>query len=330
MINRPQPIKYFESEPNLVSQIRNIYLNIKPTKKRSGPTPIATAEPVVRLIREFSRLNPLGTTRDNKEIYLCEFSDCPAILREIGRLREITFREIGEGTNLERDLDKFDEYYKHLVLWDTVEHKIVGAYRLGIYKDIARLKSSRSLYTETLFNFQPEMKRYLNQTIELGRSFIRKEYQGKNSLDYLWQGIGKLMASRQDLRYFMGPVTISADIPSDLTQQLIYHFDHFYADNNNLASAKKPFRLLESRRHQLESAHSGMNQKGSFQLIQKSFSEQNQKIPVLFKQYTSLFESNGVKVIDFSIDPDFGNCIDGLFIADINRLKPEKKARYVK
>ena len=329
MINADQSLPQLFSDNNLIEKLQNYLYEIDQEPEAPVQQPIAEEEPKSRLIKEISSLEPLGTTRDQKQIYLCHYFETPSILNEIGRQREITFRAVGEGTGKPRDLDEFDKYYRHLVLWDKDHSRIVGAYRVGIAADIMASPLNTGLYTQTLFNFLPSISQILPQTIELGRSYVHPDYQGKNSLDYLWQGIGQLMNSRPELRYFLGPVTVSAEIPEPLTDELVFYFGQYNRSIEPLATARNPREIEKSRLHGFLESYKGLDEQQGILQLQSSFSEQGLKIPVLFKQYSSLFEKGGLQVLDFSIDPDFSNCIDGLFLGDIKALKASKRKRYL-
>ena len=134
-------------------------------------------------------------------------------MREIGRLREIAFRAVGEGTDKRRDTDKHDKAYFHLILWDNEAMEIVGAYRLGCAQTLTQNSDGNQLYSASLFEYQPDMVRYFEQGLELGRSFVQPKYWGKRALDYLWMGIGAFIEQNQQYRYLFGPVSLSDAYP---------------------------------------------------------------------------------------------------------------------
>lgn len=290
---------------------------------------IAHPEDVNQLRDELKTAQLIGRTGDNHCISLCDYEQHPTILREIGRLRELTFRLVGEGTGARRDLDQYDHYYRHLVLWDEEQLRIAGAYRLGeVYK--LHLQTDKPLYTTELFEFQPDIKRYLQNGLELGRSFVHPDYWGKASLEYLWQGLGAYLYHHPQVRYVFGPVSMSAQYSHYLRNLLIYYYRTYYAHIEPLAVGKHEHPIDEDQLIEFQHLFNKVNRDDGFKLLQTIFQEHQQKIPVLFKQYAALYEDDGYQLLAFSVDSEFGNCLDGLFIGDIEKMKAAKKARYIK
>jgi putative hemolysin len=290
---------------------------------------VAHPEAASRVKAQLENATLLGKTRDDKVIYLCEYQEDTPLMRELGRLREKTFRKVGEGTGSRRDLDSYDRSYRHLVLWDNKKLAVAGAYRLGDCEEIMRLQGVAGLYTAALFNYQPAARTMLVQAVELGRSFIAPAYWGKNSLDYLWQGLGALLALRPGIRYLIGPVSMSVDIPKHLRDRLVHHYQNFHASSAVLATSKTPFTLEPHIQAALDLEMAECDRETSFKRLQAAFASENCKMPVLFKQYAALFEEGGFVLMDFGVDAEFGYCVDGLFIADLTRLKPAKRQRYL-
>ena len=198
-------------------------------KDRKGILPtssaIATPENRAGLRRDIRNCKLLGMTKDNKHIYLYQGSsnenaDC-CIMREIGRLREIAFRAVGEGTGLRRDNDIYDHHYHQLILWDEDELEIAGAYRFHPTDQIDLASDTSQLYSSSLFDLQPALQEKLQQGIELGRSFVQPRYWGRRSLDYLWYGIGAFLRANPEYRYLFGPVTLSNSFPPIFRQQIV-------------------------------------------------------------------------------------------------------------
>jgi len=272
----------------------------------------------------------LGETHDGKKIILFDFQADSAVMHEIGRLREISFRQVGEGTGKGRDLDRYDRDCRHLVLWDEEELEIAGAYRLAEVKRLREKEDSRGIYSETLFNYdQDKMQPYFEQGIELGRSFVNPKYWGKRSLDYLWYGIGAYLKRYPDIRYLFGPVSLSNTYP-DLAKALIVHFyQHYFSDNEQLAKGYFPYEMSESERLAMINIFSGEDYKADFFALRQQLSNMNVTVPTLYKQYADVCEPDGVRFIDFNIDADFGYCIDGLVMVDLTKLKPAKRKRYI-
>ncbi len=289
---------------------------------------IAHPEDRGELQKELKQATVLGETRDNNVIYLASF-DSYTLMLEIGRMREYTFRKVGEGTGSRRDLDTYDRDYHHLVLWNQEQLEIAGAYRLGHVKTLMRQHGVNGLYTSSLFNFLPAFSPFLPEAVELGRSFVSPKYWGKNSLDYLWQGIGAYFRHNPDVRYVFGPVTISADYPMVLTEELVFYYEHYFSNKETLAVGKMPFTIARERHQALTEKYRGLEKDEGMKLLQETFSNAGYKMPVLFKQYASLYEEGGFHLLAFNIDPDFSDCIDGLFIADLTKLKASKRKRYI-
>ncbi len=196
-----------------------------------GEKPIALAEERTLLKRALESCETLGTTPDGKKIYLYRrgSEDYVPILRELGRLREIAFRAVGEGSGKRRDLDSFDDDYLHLVLWDDRELEIVGAYRFAPTARLLAAKDINSLYSHSLFQYGDEMAPVLASGIELGRSFIQPKYWGKRGLDYLWLGIGAYLARYPEYRYLFGPVSLSGSLPPTARDLLIAFYRLHFA-----------------------------------------------------------------------------------------------------
>ncbi|MEV3838059.1 lysophospholipid acyltransferase family protein, partial [Aeromonas dhakensis] len=178
--------------------------------------PIALPEERRQLKQAIESCEALGHTPDGQGIYLYRRHELShsVILRELGRLREIAFRAVGEGSGRRRDLDAFDDDYHHLILWDPTRLEIIGAYRFAPVAELLASKGLDGLYSHTLFGFEEKLLPRLELAIELGRSFIQPAYWGKRGLDYLWFGIGAYLARYPDYRYLFGPVSLSGSLPA--------------------------------------------------------------------------------------------------------------------
>ena len=290
---------------------------------------IAHPEDRSALKKELKAAQLIGSTRDNHRIYLCEYEQHPTVLREIGRLREQTFRLVGEGTGSRRDLDKYDHYYRHLVLWDEDKLCIAGAYRLGDAHRIVKHKGVKALYTAELFDYQPNAQDYLQQGLELGRSFVHPDYWGKASLDYLWQGLGAYLQHHPEIRFVFGPVSMSAQYPKYLRDLLVFYYERYYQHPDHLADGKHPHQIDENQLIESQQRFSKLDRDQGFEVLQQEFTARDCKIPVLFKQYAALYENFGYQLLAFSVDSEFGNCVDGLFMGDLVMMKANKRARYL-
>ena len=265
----------------------------------------------------------LGTTSDGKVIYLYRYQQSSPIMRELGRLREITFRAVGEGTHQRRDVDQFDKTYFHLILWDPSDLEIAGAYRFGDAKQL--VKTSTSIYSSTLFDYTENMQPYFDKGLELGRSFVQEKYWGKRSLDYLWMGIGAFLRNYPEYRYLFGPVTLSAQLPKTATDLIVSFYLHFFPDSDNVAHAKIPYQCAV----QQVDAFAGLTYKEALPVLKTKLANMNVAVPTLYKQYAELCEGEGVRFTAFNIDPDFQNCVDGLVMVDITKLSDKKRKRYL-
>ncbi len=240
----------------------------------------------------------------------------PNVLTEIGRLRELTFREIGEGTNRSLDLDEFDLYYNQLIIWDNKNEKIVGAYRVGRGDEIIQQYGVKGFYLQSLFKMKKEFYPILQESIELGRSFIVKEYQRKPlSLFLLWKGILYFLLKNQQYRYLLGPASISNNF-SKFSQSLIVDFFKANYFDNSLTQFIVPRKEFKIRTN--HNFHKDVFIKNTYKDVKKLDKfiqdiEPEYTTPVLFKKYIQL----NAKLLGFNVDPKFNNCVDGLMILDI-------------
>ncbi|MGS2722489.1 GNAT family N-acyltransferase [Porticoccus sp. GXU_MW_L64] len=294
-------------------------------------TEVAVSHPENRALlkEEIEQCKRLGETGDNKQIYLYHYQANSSIMREVGRLREIAFRAVGEGSGSRRDNDLYDQHYLHLLLWDPVELEIAGAYRFCDARKALENMGSGSLYSATLFNYRSAMKPYFERGLELGRSFVQPKYWGKRSLEYLWYGIGAFLREHPEYRYLFGPVTLS-DTYSQHAKDMIVHFysSHFPA-LQNLLDCTLPYTIASDRKAQLQQQFPGVDYREEFTALKSQLSHMNYSVPTLYKQYTEICEPNGVQFAGFNIDPDFKNAIDGLIMVDLAKLKPNRRERYL-
>ncbi|MBU2652191.1 MAG: lysophospholipid acyltransferase family protein [Bacteroidetes bacterium] len=249
-------------------------------------------------------------------VFCVPSSRIPNVLREIGRLREVTYREVGEGTNKSLDLDSFDDYYEQLFIWDDENHKIVGGYRAGKGKDILPQHGIKGFYVNTLFRVGPQMIPILNETIELGRSFVTKEYQKKTySLFLLWKGILYLLLKHPEYRYLIGPVSISNTF-SDLAKALTVEFMKSNYYNFELAEYIRPKKTFKAKINPV------INRKVFLKHTENDVAKLDRFIqdfepvfrtPILLKKYINL----NAEIIGFNVDPKFNYCLDGLMILDL-------------
>jgi putative hemolysin len=256
------------------------------------------------------------------QVFIASAREIPHVLREIGRLREATYRAIGEGTGRSMDLDRFDEDYLHLFCWDRTHNRIVGAYRIGQTDRIVADKGVAGLYTRTLFTYDERLIARLSPALELGRSFIRAEYQKNyNALLLLWKGIGRFVATHPRYRMLFGPVSISARY-SDSSHQLLMAFlkqNHLDADLANLVEAIHPRAMDRNPAHPLPASIEEANR-----LVARMEGD-GKGVPVLLRQYLKL----KAKLIGFNVDPQFGDALDALMMVDLTAVDHGILDRYI-
>ena len=251
----------------------------------------------------------------------------PWCLQEIGRLRELSFRAAGEGTGKASDVDLFDSYYLHLFVWDTQAEAILGAYRLGRVDEILARFGKRGLYTHSLFHYTTQVLRAINPAIELGRSFVRTEYQRSFApLMLLWRGIGQFVVQSPQYAILFGAVSISNDY-EPASRQLIVDYLKANSIELNLARHVKPRRPYRSRKMaELDSAElAALNDIEDVSRLIKQIERDSKGVPILLKQYLKL----GGRLLAFSADAKFNNTLDGLIMVDLRRSDPRVLARYL-
>ncbi len=262
----------------------------------------------------------------NYKVYLAESDEIENILLEIGRLREITFREVGEGTNKAVDLDTYDNFYRHLFLWDDEAKKIVGAYRMGFGKEIFENYGIEGFYVNELFKIEQELFGMMKSTIEMGRAFIIKEYQQKPMpLFLLWKGIISVTLRNPDYKYLMGGVSISNQF-SNFSKSLMIEFmksNYYDPYIAQYVHPKKEYKVKlkdADKDFVFDTTKSDMNK---FDKIIDEIEPGNLRLPVLLKKYVK----QNAKLVAFNVDPKFNNSVDGLMyirIADLpeSTVKP--------
>lgn len=262
----------------------------------------------------------------NYKVYFADSGEIQNILLEIGRLREITFRAVGEGTNKAIDLDNFDTFYKHLFMWDDNLKKIVGSYRMGLGKDIFQKYGIEGFYVNELFRIEPELHSMMEQTIEMGRAFVVKEYQQKPMpLFLLWRGIIHVTLRNPEYKYLMGGVSISNQF-SNFSKSLMIEFmksNYYDPYIAQYVHPKKEYKVKlkdADKDFVFDTTESDMNK---FDRMIDELEPGNLRLPVLLKKYVK----QNAKLIAFNVDPKFNNSVDGLMyirIADIpeSTVKP--------
>ncbi|MCL7488491.1 MAG: lysophospholipid acyltransferase family protein [Desulfobulbaceae bacterium] len=345
MISR-QKIASFASDSALIEYLRlRTYLlekanprNIAPEDHNAGPqeagfhpihSPPRSAE---KMCAEVARLAHRQLLAHNKaqKVYYARADQIPAVLKEIGRLREITFRAAGEGTGKACDLDRFDDDYLHIFIWQEHTSEVVGAYRLGQVDTILEKSGLAGLYTSTLFNYEPTMFERIGPALELGRSWVRPEFQRSYSpLLLLWQGIGHYVVRNPQYRVLFGPVSVSQQYSPVSRQIIAASLQHsmFIPDLARMIKPKTPLRVKPLKIKGC-SDHAAMRICEDFDEVSTMIADielEHKSIPVLLKLYLKL----GGKFLAFNVDRHFSNVLDGLVLVDLCRTDSKTLERYM-
>ncbi|TXI18865.1 MAG: lysophospholipid acyltransferase family protein, partial [Nitrosomonas sp.] len=311
---------------------RQVYLLGKKKKKELFRPVENIIYPVrTKLIRKELQDSPrIGTTNDGKQIYLFDYMPNSSVMREIGRLRELSFRQVQEGTGNSLDIDDYDRYYRHLILWDEDELEIIGSYRIGEAGNILKVYGEAGLYTHSLFEFNQAFIPYLHYAVELGRSFIQPRYQGKRSLDYLWYGIGAYLHQHPEIRYMIGPVSMSTSWPEPAQKVIASFYAELFGNNPKLVTPRLPFDFGKVNDFAvIEKITTEAQYKQAYAVLKEKMDGFGVKVPVLYKQYVELCQPGGCEFLGFNIDPKFSNCVDALVLVHINTIKEKKYQRYI-
>jgi putative hemolysin len=266
--------------------------------------------------------NNLLASSNDFQVFIASAAQISIILNEIGRLRELTFRAAGEGTGKSTDIDSFDGYYQHLFVWNSRKRQVVGAYRL-VGTDVVRsCFGSKGLYTATLFDYTDEFLDQIDPALELGRSFIRPEYQRTFApLLLLWKGIGRYVAEHPRYKILFGPVSISNAYQSFSRELMVSWLERraSLAMLKHLVSSKLPFRVKS------KAPESWMPGVDDLSTIIEDVEADGRGVPVLLRHYLKL----GGKLLGFNIDPEFSNALDGLILVDLTQTDIKILERYL-
>lgn len=280
--------------------------------------PIAEEDPSETMALEIARLPAdceLVRAGDFR-VYAARAERIPRMVRAIGRHREITFRAAGEGTGRALDLDEFDPDYFHLFAYNTRRHELVGAYRLGLADEILARRGVHGLYTNTLFHFAPDLFEHLGPTIELGRSFIRPEYQrNSRALIWLWKGIANFVLARPAYKTLLGPVSVSADYASfsrELMVRVLSGSRHRHPLYESVR-ARNPVLARSFGTGGLGDPRAALSTLADLQAVVSDAEADRKGLPLLLMEYLKL----GGKFLDFNLDREFSNVIDGLVVVDL-------------
>lgn len=321
---------YYDKRKSITERLNipNLKINIPVLKRENVVQNIIDETPQDDIVKDIESLYPKDKMlfrNGNYEVFFATYSEIPSIMREIGRQRELTFRKVGEGSNLPFDLDEYDQHYHHLFLWDSAEKKVVGAYRMALGAEVLKKYGIDGFYTSSLFEFDPELRPFFRKVIEMGRAYISADYQQRPlPLFLLWRGIIHVCVRNPEYKFLMGGVSIS-DKFSEFSKSLMIEFmrsNYYDAAVAQYVHPKKEFKVrLKDRDKSLffDEVESDLNK------LDKIIDdlEPQMKLPVLIKKYIK----QNAKVISFNVDPSFNDAIDGLMyirISDIpeSTIKP--------
>jgi len=290
------------------------------------------AEPVKpeALADEIHRLSGDKCLAENGDfsVHLAVAGEIPHLLQEVGRLREVTFRRAGEGTGKSLDLDAFDDYYRHVLLWNKKKQELVGAYRAGNTAEILADRGVNGLYTSTLFRYDEKLFKRLGPALELGRSFVRPEYQRQYApLLLLWRGIARLVAMHPETPVLFGAVSISNEY-NKASREMIYRFFESRMHDDDLAGMvepRRPFRTGLLHRWDCRAMCGALRDLDELSEPITDVEIDGKGLPILLRQYAKI----GGKLLGFNVDRKFSNVLDGLIVVDLRQTDPLVLERYM-
>ena len=292
--------------------------------------PVALGVPAEFLAEEVARIPKDRCLAESGElaVYVGTAREMPHLLHEVGRLRELTFRKVGEGTGKSRDLDPFDDYYWHIVLWQKTKQELVGAYRAGDTAEILAERGISGLYTSTLFHYDERVFQKLGPAMELGRSFVRPEYQRQYApLLLLWKGIARMVARRPQIPVLFGAVSIS-NAYNEASRELIYRFFEARMHEDELAGLiepRRPFRPAALRRWDCRGMSQVLRDLDELSQPITDVEADGKGLPILLRQYAKV----GGKLLGFNVDRKFSNVLDGLVVVDLRKTEAAVLERYM-
>src|ERR1700722_4061887 len=330
----PAKIRAYQDDAALIRYLRHrtYLLQNREAPKRmqvSVSEPPAAGVLAELLAGEVAKLAPLRTLveTDDFSVLLAKAREIPNVLHEIGRLREVTFRQVGEGTGKPIDLDRFDEHYWHLFVWNRRANEVAGAYRLGPSDEILARFGPKGFYTSQLFQWKRSFLDRISPALELGRSFVRPEYQKTYApLLLLWKGIGQFLLRNPRYKLLFGPVSISNGYTA-ASRQLMVKFLSAYRQSPELTPlvrARNPFRQRPSKlADELMGATVWDVEELSALIADVEIDRKG--VPVLLKQYLKL----GGKLVAFHVDRRFADALDGLIVVDLRKTDARVLERYM-
>ncbi|EGA65480.1 lysophospholipid acyltransferase family protein [Vibrio brasiliensis] len=327
-------IKDFDNEEDITQYFRlNTYLIGSMDNEQSANLEENYAEPIIAPLAVDTLEGELSNLAQYKlleqgdfEVYCAPTPAMPGMMREIGRVREESFREVGEGSGQSCDIDRFDQHYYQLFVWNRTNRDLVGAYRLGLVDQLIAQGGIDALYSTSLFNYDQAFVESLGQSIELGRSVVAKQYQrNMHSLLLLWKGIARFVDSNPKYTHLFGPVSISNDY-SPVARQLIASVMSVHYYDNDKAKLVTPTTPLESSGKEFWRPDM-LSSLSKLPLLSKVLSrlEQGKGLPVLLRQYLGM---NG-KLVCFNVDPAFNYALDGLIVVDLTTVPARTLGKYM-
>ncbi|GIV31455.1 MAG: glycerol acyltransferase [Saprospiraceae bacterium] len=304
-------------------ELRKVFFN--PLSSGEGQTaPLAEPIPAEVISSEIEKLHfgNLIASQGDFDIYVATAAEIPESLKEIGRLRELTFRAVGEGTGKARDLDEFDVYYRQLILWNRKDKRIAGGYRMGLGDEIFARYGPDGFYVSSLFKVKPCFHPVMQKAVELGRSYVVPDYQRQRlPLFLLWKGILHFLLQNPHYRYLYGPVSISKYY-SNISRSLIVAFIEKHYFNHELAAClkpRKPFRFKPDK-VDVDLLTEGLSDNiQSLDNLIETIEPEHIRLPVLVRQYLKL----NARFISFNVDPNFSDVLDGFIILDLQDVPVE-------
>jgi putative hemolysin len=300
-----------------------------PRNGEGNSLPVMVPQASCKLVAEVSCLSAqaLLAEQGKFQVFLAAAAEIPLLLAEIGRLRELTFRAVGEGTGQSCDLDRFDSHYQHLFLWNSERQEVVGSYRIGKVDEILKNQGADGLYTNTLFKLKLGLMERLGAALEMGRSFVRQEYQGQAiPLALIWRGIGEYLVRNPTYKVLFGPVSISKEYEA-LSRRLMVEFLGKRCGHDTLGSLVKPRNPLRDRlsRQERDALTALVRDADDVSALVSEIETDRKGMPVLLRHYLRL----NAFLLSFNLDASFGNCIDGLIVVDLRTSEPKLLRRYM-
>ncbi len=297
---------------------------------RKAQEPIATPIAQNRVIADINALpaDRLLTETSDFAVYAARAPELPHLLDELGRLREVTFRAAGEGTGRSRDLDAFDPYYWHLLLWNKQKQELAGAYRAGNTDEIIRRYGVNGLYTHTVFHYDEQLFRKIGSALELGRSFVRTEYQRQYApLLLLWKGIARFVARHPETPVLFGAVSISNEYNRTSREIIVRYFEQRKDAREfaGLIRPRTPFRVPKLRPWDCRAISGALRDLDELGESISDVEMDGKGIPILIKQYAKV----GGRLVGFNLDRKFSDVVDGLVIVDLRQTVPAVLERYM-